>query len=187
MLIGLYWVLSKELSGVRQIREWILALSDGQIKERRPIKFHNELDTIAQSLENLQFRLLDVVRNSHRTMNDLSIKQTDITYSIEGNTNNSQQELGLIEQVATATTQLSCTSFDVMQQAQSAELNAETAQKLIAESHDIIDSSSKQTEMVTLSIHESQQIINQLREFPIILVRLRMSLIIYQIKLTYLP
>lgn len=61
-------------------------------------------------------------------MNDLSIKQTDITYSIEGNTNNSQQELGLIEQVATATTQLSCTSFDVMQQAQSAELNAETAQ-----------------------------------------------------------
>lgn len=94
MLIGLYWVLSKELSGVRQIREWILALSDGQIKERRPIKFHNELDTIAQSLENLQFRLLDVVRNSHRTMNDLSIKQTDITYSIEGNTNNSQQELG---------------------------------------------------------------------------------------------
>ncbi|OWO88742.1 hypothetical protein B2J67_04385, partial [Vibrio cholerae] len=73
-----------------QIREWILALSDGQIKERRPIKFHNELDTIAQSLENLQFRLLDVVRNSHRTMNDLSIKQTDITYSIEGNTNNSQ-------------------------------------------------------------------------------------------------
>lgn len=165
MLIGLYWVLSKELSGVRQIREWILALSDGQIKERRPIKFHNELDTIAQSLENLQFRLLDVVRNSHRTMNDLSIKQTDITYSIEGNTNNSQQELGLIEQVATATTQLSCTSFDVMQQAQSAELNAETAQKLIAESHDIIDSSSKQTEMVTLSIHESQQIINQLREF----------------------
>lgn len=74
-----------------------------------------------------------------------------------------------------------------MQQAQSAELNAETAQKLIAESHDIIDSSSKQTEMVTLSIHESQQIINQLREFPIILVRLRMSLIIYQIKLTYLP
>lgn len=32
MLIGLYWVLSKELSGVRQIREWILALSDGQIK-----------------------------------------------------------------------------------------------------------------------------------------------------------
>ncbi len=165
MLIGLYWVLSKELSGVRQIREWILALSDGQIKERRPIKFHNELDTIAQSLENLQFRILYVVRNSHRTMNDLSIKQTDITYSIEGNTNNSQQELGLIEQVATATTQLSCTSFDVMQQAQSAELNAETAQKLIAESHDIIDSSSKQTEMVTLSIHESQQIINQLREF----------------------
>lgn len=36
---------------------------------------------------------------------------------------------------------------------------------MIAESHDIIDSSSKQTEMVTLSIHESQQIINQLREF----------------------
>ncbi|WP_063650052.1 methyl-accepting chemotaxis protein [Aliivibrio fischeri] len=98
-------------------------------------------------------------------LSSVSSNQVDIAGAIEDNYKNSQKELSLIEQVATATTELASVASDIAQNASTADTIASDTMMVITDSSATLQRSEKVTEQVNNSMLESSIIVNELREY----------------------
>ncbi len=153
ILISLFILLKKELNNITPIKNWINDLSSGILDNRDLNNSNNELDQISDSLNKLNKKLISVLFVSKTTLDDLKNNQIDITEEIIEINNNSFKEQELIEQIATASTELSSTAQNIAENAFIAEEEASETMNCVA----ICSKKLTRSELITSKVNESIQ------------------------------
>ncbi|HIF5961070.1 TPA: methyl-accepting chemotaxis protein [Vibrio parahaemolyticus] len=163
---GVSWFLVKrELRNLPFLVNWIKDLEIGHIHQVKINKSNNELDTILNSLSNLSLKLSVSLSQVNSSMVAINQKQDESIELVETCRTNSLNELSFVEQVATASTELSSTARDVADNAQRAEQSAMEANEIIQQSQSTLKNSTDTTEHISKSLIETQKIVNVLREY----------------------
>ncbi|MEZ8093939.1 methyl-accepting chemotaxis protein [Photobacterium swingsii] len=161
----MYFVIKHELKGISPITRFIGAMASGDFERLKVIKSGNELDIIANSLEELQLRVRSIVSLSAHHMSSIQESQQRLTDIVHVNIENSEYSYTEIEQVATAATELSATASEIALNAHEAEDAAVTAIEVIEESSSMIIRAEEITSQVNDSILASSEIVHGLRNY----------------------
>jgi methyl-accepting chemotaxis protein len=160
----IFFFMRRELRNLPFILNWIDSLVGGNLSQVKLKKSNNELDSISESLSRLSLKLNGTMSQVHTSMDSVGQKQNESIEFIEMSRNNSLVELSSVEQIATASTELSSTAKDVADNAQRAEKSAMEANEIIQQSQSTLKNSTDTTEEISQSISETQTIVNLLRE-----------------------
>lgn len=159
-----FFVSKRELRNLPFIVKWIESIERGDLSHVEINKKNNELDILPDSLSRLSLRLNTTVSQFKSSIDSIDQKQYDSMRLIETNRSNSVSELSTVEQIATASTELSSTAKNVADNAQRAEKSAMEANEIILQSHSVLKNSTDTTENISQSISETQVVVNLLRE-----------------------
>ena len=163
--IVVLWVeLNRRISPLGEFVVWIGDLANGHIGTKEIKHYNNELDVIADSLSNLSSQLNKSLSNANSVMGVINKKQLDSIALGEVSHTNSLNELSFVEQIATASTELSSTARDVADNAQRAEQSAMEADDIIQISQGALKNSTETTKQIAQSISETQAVVSLLRE-----------------------
>lgn len=119
---------------------------------------------VYDSLVTLVSKLNSILSSANLSMVTINKKQGESIGLVEMSRSNSLNELSSVEQIATASTELSSTARDVADNAQRAEQSAMEANEIIQQSQGTLKDSTDITEKISQSISETQTIVNLLRE-----------------------
>ena len=165
VLLGvIYLTLKRELRTLPLLTNWIRALESGDLSQVNINKGNNELDSISESLSRLSLKLSGAMSQIHTNVDSISQKQNEAVEFVDMSRSNSLNELSSVEQIATASTELSSTAKDVADNAQRAEQSAMEANEIIQQSQSTLKNSTDTTEEISQSISKTQTIVNLLRE-----------------------
>ncbi|PMM04917.1 chemotaxis protein [Vibrio kanaloae] len=160
-----YFLVKRELRFLPLIVKWIQSLELGGLSQVKVGKSNNELDTISESLSRLTLKLNATLSQVNYSMGTINQRQGESIGFIEANQVNSLNELSSVEQIATASTELSSTARDVADNAQRAEQSAMEASDIIQTSQAALKNSTDTAEQISQSISETQTIVSLLREY----------------------
>ncbi|MFA0016479.1 methyl-accepting chemotaxis protein [Vibrio lentus] len=160
-----YFLVKRELRNLPLIVSWIKALDNGKLSQVKLERGNNELDVISDSVARLSFKLNSTLLQVNANLESINQRQDESLELIEANQSNSINELSSVEQIATASTELSSTARDVADNAQLAEQSAIEASDIIQSSQIALKNSTDVTEKISKSISETQTIVNVLREY----------------------
>lgn len=160
-----YLLTRRELRNLPLIVRWIHALELGSLTKVQMHKGNNELDAISDSLEHLSSKLNTTLLSVAANVESIHQRQDESLALIEVNRSNSIDELSFVDQIATASTELSSSAKDVAENAQRAEQSAIQARSIIQSSHVALKNSTKTTSLISQSIIETQTVVNLLREY----------------------
>jgi methyl-accepting chemotaxis protein len=159
-----YFLVKRELRNLPLAVNLIKSLEDGDLLQVKFKKSNNELDVILESLYRLSSKLNAILLSAHTCMDSVEQKQEESRVIINQNQRNSLQELSSVEQIATASTELSSTARDVADNAQRAEQSAMEANDIIQQSQSSLKNSTETTKQIAQSISETQIVVNLLKE-----------------------
>ena len=157
-------VIKKELRNLPDIVNWIECLGMGDLSQVNMKKNNNELDSVSASLSKLSSKLNTIVSQVNSSVNAINKKGDESIELSEMTRSNYLNELSNVEQVTTASTELSSTARDVAANAQRAEQSAIEANEIIQQSQGALKNSTDTTEKISKSISEAQVMVNLLRE-----------------------
>jgi methyl-accepting chemotaxis protein len=146
----------KALSAAKQISQGDLIVNVEGGKD--------EIGDLLNAIQHTSNTLNNVISKGKSSADIVSIKQTESISAVNLGMENALHSLSAVEQIATASTELSSTATDVADSAQKAEQAAKDASNTISDSRLVIEKSRKTTTLITDSILESQKTINELRE-----------------------
>ncbi|MFA0012239.1 methyl-accepting chemotaxis protein [Vibrio lentus] len=158
------FLVKRELRSLPSLVTWIRALEGGDLSQVNIKQGNNELDSISESLSRLSLKLSATLYQVHTSMDSINQKQDESIELVEISRSNSLNEQSSVEQIATASTELSSTARDVADNAQRAEQSAMEANEIIQQSQSTLKNSTDTTEEISQSISETQTIVNLLRE-----------------------
>lgn len=164
LLISLFLVLKKELKNITEIKNWINDLSSGVLDDKKISKSNNELDEISECLNKLNEKLISVVLISNSTLEDLKNNQKEITEEILEINKNSLKEQELIEQIATASTELSSTAQSIAENAFIAEEEALETMNSVTVCSKNLTNAELITSKVNISIQEASILVKELKQ-----------------------
>ena len=164
LIIFLWFNLNRRLSPVADFVIWIGQLSNGYLGVKEIKRSNNELDTIADSLSDLSLKFNDAISQVNSSVGTINQTQDKSFELVEISRSNSLSELSTVEQIATASTELSSTARDVADNAQRAEQSAMEAHEIIQQSQGVLKDSIDTTDKISQSISETQTIVNLLRD-----------------------
>ncbi|TDM53722.1 methyl-accepting chemotaxis protein [Aliivibrio fischeri] len=164
LLISLFLVLKKELNNITEIKNWINDLSSGVLDDKKISKSDNELDEISECLNKLNEKLISVVLISNSTLEDLKNNQKEITEEILEINKNSLKEQELIEQIATASTELSSTAQSIAENAFIAEEEALETMNSVTVCSKNLTNAELITSKVNISIQEASILVKELKQ-----------------------
>ncbi|MUJ20919.1 methyl-accepting chemotaxis protein [Aliivibrio fischeri] len=164
LLISLFLILRKELKNITQIKNWINELSLGILNNKKIKKSNNELDEISESLNKLNEKLISVLLVSKSTLNDLKNNQKDITEEIVEIDDNSLKGQELIEQIATASNELSSTAQSIAENAFIAEEEALETMNSVMVCSKNLENAEVITSNVNISIQEASTLVKALKQ-----------------------
>jgi len=122
---------------------------------------------IYKSLVRLSNQLTDLIQNTHSISENVSSAATELNAVMSNSKSNAQEELAQMEQIATAITELSSTSQDVSGKAMMAEEEAKGARTSVNDGKLKLEKNIILTDTIRSSVHESADIVNELRQFAI--------------------
>ena len=154
----------KVLSPISLLVEHLKSLSEGDLKIQPWKNQRNELDLISESISDLSSKLNTMFLTFGKNMGSINVKQKVLISLGKENQRNSFGELSSVEQIATASTELSSAARDVADNAQRAEQSALEANEIIQQSQSALKNSTETTGKVSQSISETQTIVNLLRD-----------------------
>ncbi|MGY3571696.1 methyl-accepting chemotaxis protein [Vibrio paucivorans] len=160
-----YIALKRELKHLPTLVESISSMGNGRFTEWSFPKANNELDIISDSLQSLQGSVSKVMTSADNIMAELAHAQQQISNSIRMNADNAQKEFGEIEQVASASTELSATAAEVASNAERAETSTTSTMASIEQSSITLEQSQAISGQIMLSMDESAKIVNVLRTY----------------------
>ncbi|MEG3695487.1 methyl-accepting chemotaxis protein [Vibrio coralliirubri] len=158
------FLVKRELRSLPSLVTWIRALEGGDLSQVNVKKGNNELDSISESLSRLSLKLSATLSQVHTSMDSINQKQDESIELVEMSRSNSLNEQSSVEQIATASTELSSTARDVADNAQRAEQSAMEANEIIQQSQSSLEDSIATTKKISQSISETQMVVNVLRE-----------------------
>ena len=124
----------------------------------------NKKGRLSISAQELSNRLSASLSDVNSSMSEIKKKQGESIELIEANQVNSLNELYSVEQIATASTELSSTARDVADHAQRAEQFTIETSDIIHISQGALKNSTNTVELISKSISETQTIVSLLRE-----------------------
>lgn len=160
-----YFLVKKELRNLPLIVAWIKALENGELSTIKLKDGNNELDIISDSLSCLSSKLNTTLAKVNISMEVINEKQKTSLILTERSQSNALSELASVEQIATASTELSSTARDVADNAQKAEQSAIEAKDIIQVSQSTLKNAIGTTEEISRSITDTQNVVNLLREY----------------------
>ncbi|WP_122032098.1 methyl-accepting chemotaxis protein [Aliivibrio sp. EL58] len=129
------------------------------------MKLKTQMHLLSIVIFSLSETTFSIIGNSLKLMSDVKDKQNNSIQLTNLIQNNSLSELSSVEQIATASTELSSTARDVSINAQRAEEATNEANEVIKSSQSIIQRSTENTVEISESILEAKDIVNLLREY----------------------
>ncbi|MFA0001353.1 methyl-accepting chemotaxis protein [Vibrio lentus] len=158
------FVLNRETKNLPLVVRWIKSLEEGDLSNVKIRKRDNEFDSVSESLSRLSFKLNTIFSQFNSSMDSIHQKQDESIELAEISRSHSLNERSSIEQIATASTELSSTARDVADNAQRAEQSATEANEIIQQSQSSLKNSTDTTEEISQSISETQTIVHLLRD-----------------------
>lgn len=162
---ALGFVLKRELSQLPKIVSVIKDMANGQFKSFEIKKSNNEIDLISDSLSTMQQKIGSFVTDTQNNMQEVLAKQANVSNMVSNVTQEAQQELSAIEQVATAVTELSTTAEEVAKNASDAELATNEALEAVSRGSIALTRTGDANAQVRASIAESIEVVSQLRGY----------------------
>ncbi|GAK83953.1 methyl-accepting chemotaxis protein I [Vibrio ponticus] len=108
-----------------------------------------------------------IIERSHNISENVAAASVQLVAAMKQTHDNAQNELSHIEQMATAITELSSTAEEVSANASTAEQAASGASQNVSKGQAALHSSDEVSKQIEISIAESTDIVNQLREYSI--------------------
>lgn len=122
---------------------------------------------IYRSLIKLSSELTQLIKNSHGISSSVAAASTELNMVMSTTKSNAQQELAHMEQISTAINELSSTSQEVSDRAVRAEEEAKVATNSVNDGKLMLEKSIGLTDTINISVSESADIVNELREFAL--------------------
>ncbi|HGF3678252.1 TPA: methyl-accepting chemotaxis protein [Vibrio parahaemolyticus] len=155
----------RELRTVPQIVNFLKSFSSGLLNKREIEKSNNELDVICESAFDVQKTIGEVVTTSSEVMSELLIRQANITEMLSSVSEYAQNELSMVELVATATTELSANSEEVARNALEAEQATNETLTAVKAGSDALANTESISKEIKQSIDETLIVVNNLRVY----------------------
>ncbi|MGD1336122.1 methyl-accepting chemotaxis protein [Vibrio harveyi] len=163
MILG--FVLKRELKELPTIVSIIKAMAEGQFKPFDIKKCNNEIDQISDSLSLMQTNVGTVINHGTQTLQEVLANQANVSNMVSSATQEAQNELSAVEQVATAATELSATAEEVARNASDAESATNEALEAVSRGSQALTRASEANAQVKASIAESIEVVSQLRGY----------------------
>lgn len=164
ILVGVFFIIRRELRAISDIQVWIGQLSKGQINNYQAKTYKNELDQITKGLTELSEKLRFFVGHSQQSILELNQEQKGITSAIAGNLQNAEEEITSIEQLATGATEMSATSNELAGLASSAVEALDSVRDVIVNSHGCLHNASDVINTINGSIDDTSKRVTSLRQ-----------------------
>ncbi|TOQ30004.1 methyl-accepting chemotaxis protein [Vibrio parahaemolyticus] len=155
----------RELRTVPQIVSFLESFSSGLLNKRQIEKSNNELDIICESAFDVQKKIGEVVTTSSGVMSELLTRQANITEMLSNVSESAQNELSMVELVATATTELSANSEEVARNALEAEQATNETLTAVKAGSDALANTESISKEIKQSIDETLIVVNNLRAY----------------------
>ncbi|EIU6753049.1 methyl-accepting chemotaxis protein [Vibrio parahaemolyticus] len=155
----------RELRTIPQIVSFLESFSSGLLNKRQIEKSNNELDIICESAFDVQKRIGEVVTTSSGVMSELLTRQANITEMLSNVSESAQNELSMVELVATATTELSANSEEVARNALEAEQATNETLTAVKAGSDALANTESISKEIKQSIDETLIVVNNLRVY----------------------
>ncbi|HHI5040547.1 TPA: methyl-accepting chemotaxis protein, partial [Vibrio parahaemolyticus] len=133
--------------------------------KRQIEKSNNELDIICESAFDVQKKIGEVVTTSSGVMSELLTRQANITEMLSNVSESAQNELSMVELVATATTELSANSEEVARNALEAEQATNETLTAVKAGSDALANTESISKEIKQSIDETLIVVNNLRVY----------------------
>ncbi|WP_105068877.1 methyl-accepting chemotaxis protein [Vibrio jasicida] len=163
--VVLGFVLKRELNQLPKIVNIIKGMSGGEFSGFEIKKCNNEIDLITDSLSTMQHKIGLFVGDAKTTMQDVLVKQANVSSMVSNVTQEAQLELSAVEQVATAATELSATAEEVAKNASDAEHATSEALEAVSRGSIALTRAEDVNAQVRFSIEESIEVVSQLRSY----------------------
>ncbi|GAL13432.1 methyl-accepting chemotaxis protein [Vibrio astriarenae] len=124
----------------------------------------NELGKIHSSLIELAKKLTITISQSKSTVNQVKLAQEEGIKTFELNTKNYEQELAMVDQIATASLELSSTADNVSTNALTAENAVSQANDIINSGQYVLENSIKISDEIRSSVQDTKALVMQLKE-----------------------
>jgi methyl-accepting chemotaxis protein len=165
LVCSVSFILRKKLAVLKSLGQMVDDVAQGNIKGKTLTKQNNEIDLIISNISSVCSKFSLVISKANTTLSDVQEKQKQAIALAETSREKSLSELSFVEQIATASTELSVTAKDVADNAQRAEKSTTEANDIIQSSQDVLKNSTKTTKEISESISETQSVVNVLREY----------------------
>ncbi|NRF12715.1 methyl-accepting chemotaxis protein [Vibrio coralliilyticus] len=163
LMIALYWVVKRSLGNLPNIVDTITNMAEGRFEPLEMRKANNELDHIQQSLISLQSSVSGIVSSSSDQMHSLVANQSKIETLVDSSVKSAETGFTDVEQVATATKQLSIAAMEVSENAANADEIARSTLNVVSSGAELLS----QTDAVHLEVNQAMDsaaaIVNGLR------------------------
>ncbi len=166
LAIFIYRIINRVVGGEPvDIQKIVQEISAGDLS--KSINATGSETGIYKNILEMHTELRRIIHGIHNISDNVSSASVELAAIMEQTDVNSQQELSQVEQIATAINQLSSTASEVSKHASIAESSASDAKLNVAKGQESLSASDRVSEKVQFSIQETNQIVNQLREYSI--------------------
>lgn len=164
--IVMFYISRALITSLCSVSSTLSALSEGKINknDHNIIEGGSEIADLTQSCSKLSKELLLIVNTLNSVSENVMSSSTELTNEISNTANNSQSELGQIEEISTAVSELASTSKEMSFNA--VEANEETTKTIsnITEGYKALDQSIDLTEEINQSVQNTASMITQLKD-----------------------
>lgn len=165
LVVIFYFALKKELRGIPKITQILDDFASGKLHAFKIRRFNNELDDITSSLKIMQEKLAALISSSDNKMSELETYLAQLLNITSVNTESAKQSFSQLENVSSATSQLSTSASEIALKAGSAESASNAAIKIIEENNETSNKAMIISQNVSKSMFESAQVIDQLHQY----------------------
>ncbi|MFA0000457.1 methyl-accepting chemotaxis protein [Vibrio sp. 10N.261.46.A3] len=161
------WLISRALEPLFSMKRYfeLLNAGDGDLTTRLSKKSNDEVGELVVLFNIFIDKLHGIIGKGIEISQELSLSINKSDVVLRDGRNNSLNEQASIEQIATASTELSSTAKDVATHAQQAERAAIEANEVVQSGRDALESAIEITEKISISILDTQEVVNLLRDY----------------------
>ncbi len=166
LAIFIYRIINRVVGGEPDhIQRIVQQISAGDLSQ--DVKLMGNETGIYKNILEMHSELRRIIHGVSNISDSVSSASVELAAIMEQTEVNSQKELSQVEQIATAINQLSSTASEVSQHASIAESSAGNAKENVEDGQKSLSCSDEVSEKVHFSIQETNQIVNQLRDYSI--------------------
>ncbi|MGL0822837.1 methyl-accepting chemotaxis protein [Vibrio vulnificus] len=165
ILLGVFFIIRRELRAIKDIQLWIMLLSEGNISNYQVKAYNNELDKITRGLQEFSEKLRFFVNHSQQSILLLNQEQNGITSAIATNLHNAEEEMTAIDLLATGATEMSATSHELAGHASSAVEALDSVRSVVVNSNGCLNNASEVINTINYSIDDTSKRVTSLRQY----------------------